>query len=63
MLDNYQSKLEVVRDPDQLKERFVETVTAKAIDHFAGKGQELQGAMDQLSALKSKYSSAGPSKG
>lgn len=39
----------------EAKELLVEEAKEKAIDHFAGKQDQLQGAMQQMSELKKKY--------
>lgn len=44
-------------DPEALKEMAKMEVAEKAIDHFAGKGEQLQNAMQRISTAKQKYSS------
>jgi hypothetical protein len=57
VVDEYKEKLEVVKDPAQAKEQAVEVVKEAAINHFAGKEEQLKKAMDQMSKYKQKYSS------
>jgi hypothetical protein len=57
VVDEYKEKLEVVKDPNAAKEQAVEVIKEKAIDHFAGKEEQLKKAMDQMSKYKQKYSS------
>jgi hypothetical protein len=45
-------------DPAYAKELALNEAKEQAINHFAGKEQELMAAMEQLSKLKSKYSDA-----
>jgi hypothetical protein len=49
--------LSQAQNPEALKEQAVEQVQQAAVDHFAGKEQQLQAAMAQVSKLKQKYSS------
>jgi hypothetical protein len=44
-------------DPEALKERAVTEVRKQAVNHFAGKEEQLQQAMDRLSTYKKKYAS------
>lgn len=43
-------------NPDALKEQAQQQIKQQAINHFKGKEEALQGAMDKLSKLKQKYS-------
>ncbi len=42
---------------DQAKEQVLQQVQSAAVDHFAGKQEQLQAAMDKLSKYKAKYES------
>lgn len=44
-------------DPEAAKEKLIEDTRKVAVNHFAGKEEELQQAMDKLAALKKKYGS------
>ena len=44
-------------DDEALKQQVVQEVQKQAIDHFAGQGEQLKAAMDQMSKLKDKYTS------
>lgn len=44
-------------DPEAMKEMAAKEVKKKAVDHFAGKGEQLQNAMQKVSSMKQKYSS------
>jgi hypothetical protein len=46
-----------MQNPEAMKEVAVEKVKQEAINHFAGKEQALQSAMEQISKLKMKYPS------
>jgi hypothetical protein len=48
---------EKMKDPEAMKAEVKEIVVQKAVDHFAGKEQVLQQAMNQLSKYKQKYES------
>lgn len=52
-----QGKLDPLKDPAAGKDKAVEMAKEAAIDHFAGKDQQLKAAMDQMSKYKAKYSS------
>lgn len=57
-LQGQEGKLADVKSQlDQVKEAKPEQVTKMAVNHFAGKEQELKSAMDQVSKYKQKYSS------
>jgi hypothetical protein len=49
--------LDVGKNPDALKEQAAQQIQEIAVDHFAGKEQELQEAMGKMSKLKKKYTS------
>jgi len=56
-LDQYKDQLGKVQNPDAMKKEAVQQVQQAAIDHFAGKEQVLQQAMDKMAKYKKKYSS------
>lgn len=45
------------QNPDAMKDELVQQVKKHAVNHFAGKEEQLQKAMEQMSKLKQKYSS------
>ncbi len=45
------------KNPEALKEQATQQIQEIAVDHFAGKEQELQEAMGKMSKLKKKYTS------
>ncbi|HEY8934435.1 MAG TPA: hypothetical protein VIM65_04415, partial [Cyclobacteriaceae bacterium] len=47
VLDQYKDQLDKVQNPDAMKKEAVQQVQQAAIDHFAGKEQVLQQAMDK----------------
>ncbi len=49
--------LKSVESPEAMKEQAVQQVKEVAINHFAGKEEVLQQAMEKMSKLKNKYSS------
>jgi hypothetical protein len=49
--------LDAAQNPDAMKEQAVKKVKEVAVNHFAGKEQVLQQAMEKMSKLKNKYSS------
>ncbi len=49
--------LSAAQNPDAMKEQAVKKVKEVAVNHFAGKEQVLQQAMEKMSKLKNKYSS------
>jgi hypothetical protein len=57
VIDEIKGKLEIVKDPQQGKGQAAEKVKEAAIDHFAGKEEQLKKAMDQMAKYKQKYSS------
>jgi hypothetical protein len=57
VIEGYKDKLEVVKDPGASKEKAVEMAKQAAVDHFAGKQEQLKAAMDKISKYKQKYSS------
>ncbi|HEY0656561.1 MAG TPA: hypothetical protein VGD65_25685, partial [Chryseosolibacter sp.] len=56
-VEEIQGKLEPLKDPAAGKDKAIEMAKEAAIDHFAGKEQQLKAAMDQMAKYKSKYSS------
>jgi len=57
VLDHYKQQLDQIKDPASLAEQGVEQLQQAAMDHFAGKGQVIQEAMDKMSKYKEKYES------
>lgn len=57
VLDGYKDQFGQLQDPSAMKEQAVQKVQEVAIDHFAGKEEVLQKAMDQVAKYKEKYSS------
>jgi hypothetical protein len=49
--------LDAAKNPDALKEQAIQHVQQAAVNHFAGKEQVLQQAMEKMAKLKNKYSS------
>jgi hypothetical protein len=57
VLDEYKDQLGQLQDPEAMKGQVIEKAKEVAIDHFAGKEQVLQKAMDQVAKYKEKYAS------
>jgi hypothetical protein len=57
VMDDYKGKLEAIKNPDSAKNMAIDMAKEKAIDHFAGKEEQLKAAMQQMSKYKQKYSS------
>jgi hypothetical protein len=57
VLNEYKEELALVQDPEVMKEQGVEQLQQAAMNHFAGKEQVLQQAMDKMSKYKEKYGS------
>ena len=60
VLDEHNAKfdeLAELNDPAKAKEKAVAMAKEKAVDHFAGKQEQLKSAMDKISKYKQKYSS------
>jgi len=55
--DKYKSDVSQLQDPEALKEGAGERIQQAAMDHFAGKGQILQEAMETMEKYKKKYES------
>lgn len=58
MMEKHQAQLGKLADHRDAKEKAVAMAKEKAVDHFAGKEEQLKTAMDKLSKYKEKYSSA-----
>lgn len=54
--DEYKEMLGKGNDPEAMKKMAAEEVKKQAVDHFAGKGEQLSNAMNKISGLKLKYS-------
>ena len=59
--DKYKSDVSRLQDPEALKEGAGERIQQAAMDHFAGKGQILQEAMETMGKYKKKYESGATS--
>jgi hypothetical protein len=57
VVDGYKDKLGMGQDPSAGKEKAVDLAKQAAVDHFAGKEEQLKAAMDKISKYKEKYSS------
>jgi Cu/Ag efflux protein CusF len=57
IIDNYKAQLDDLKDPAKGKEKAVEVAKKAAVDHFAGKQEQLKAAMEKISKYKQKYSS------
>lgn len=57
VLEEYKGLSEKMQNPDSLKEFAVQEVKQVAVNHFAGKEQQLKEAMETISKYKAKYSS------
>jgi len=57
VLDEYKGDLGQLQNPGAMKDQGVEKLQQAAMDHFAGKGQIIQEAMDKMSKYKEKYES------
>lgn len=56
-IDEYKSKVDDLNDPEKAKAQALEMAKEKAVDHFAGKQEQLKAAMEKMSKYKQKYSS------
>lgn len=56
-LDQYKNELKQLQDPAKNKDELLQKGKQEAMNHFAGKEQVLQQAMDKISKYKQKYSS------
>jgi hypothetical protein len=57
VMEEYKDKLDVIKDPNAMKEKGVEMAKEAAVDHFAGKQEQLKAAMEKMAKYKKKYSS------
>ncbi|MDQ2657336.1 MAG: hypothetical protein M3Y60_07930, partial [Bacteroidota bacterium] len=57
VIDAQKSKLDDLNDPDKAKAKAVDMAKKAAVDHFAGKQEQLKAAMEKISKYKQKYSS------
>jgi hypothetical protein len=57
VVDGYKGKLDDLNDPDAAKQKAIEMGKQVAVDHFAGKEQQLKAAMEKIAKYKQKYSS------
>lgn len=57
VLDQYKDQAAQLQDPAAMKEQAIQKAQEVAIDHFAGKEDVLQQAMNQVAKYKEKYSS------
>ncbi len=57
VIDEHKVQLDKLADPENAKEKAVSMAKEKAVDHFAGKQEQLKSAMDKISKYKQKYSS------
>lgn len=57
VVDQYKGKVEALSDPEKGKEKAIELGKKAAIDHFAGKQEQLKAAMEKVAKYKQKYSS------
>ena len=57
IVDADKAKLAELNDPAKAKEKAVEMAKKTAVDHFAGKQEQLKAAMDKIAKYKQKYSS------
>ncbi|MBT1701935.1 hypothetical protein [Chryseosolibacter indicus] len=56
-VDGLQGNIDKMGNPDALKQEAKAMAKKEAINHFAGKEEQLKAAMDKLSKYKAKYSS------
>ncbi len=56
-VDNYKKLATQAEDPEALKKEATQQIQKQAVNHFAGKEQVLNGAMNRVNKLKQKYSS------
>lgn len=57
VMNEYQSQIENLSDADAAKKQAAEMAQKAAVNHFAGKEEQLKAAMDKMSKYKQKYSS------
>lgn len=56
-LDEYKGMTDKAKDPEALKKEIVEKARQQAVNHFAGKEEQLKAAMEKIAKYKQKYSS------
>lgn len=56
-IDEQKAILENMKDPEVVKEKAVTMAKKAAVDHFAGKEEQLKAAMEKVAKYKKKYSS------
>lgn len=57
IVDEHKAQLDDFKDPEKAKQKAVEMGRKAAVDHFAGKQEQLKAAMEKISKYKQKYSS------
>jgi hypothetical protein len=57
LIDEQKAKLDDLSNPEKSKEKAVEVAKKAAVDHFAGKQEQLKAAMEKVAKYKQKYSS------
>lgn len=57
VIDGHKARFDKLTDPNEAKEKVVEVGRKAAVDHFAGKQEQLKAAMEKISKYKQKYSS------
>lgn len=57
VIDEHKARLDKLADPNDAKEVAIEMAKEAAVDHFAGKQEQLKAAMEKISKYKQKYSS------
>ncbi len=57
VIDAQKSTLDDLNNPDKAKAKAVDMARKAAVDHFAGKQEQLKAAMEKISKYKQKYSS------
>jgi hypothetical protein len=55
--DGYKEQITNLNNPDAVKKQGADMVRKEAINHFAGKEEQLKAAMEKMSKYKQKYSS------
>ena len=55
--NEFMEAAEKMKDPEAMKEEVKQKVVKKAVNHFAGREQVLQAAMDKMAKYKAKYES------
>jgi hypothetical protein len=57
VIDDHKTQLDKLAHPEDAKDKAITIAKEKAVDHFAGKQEQLKSAMDKISKYKQKYSS------